>query len=207
MKKILLIIAIFIGVLDTYAQKVDYIENENDVLLLGEKVDGLQIQFGTIMGAHYIEVYTDGNTKEYFLKIDLQTPETMVPQLFLANSKMLFKVSKKDIIELTSVYHSHLGYGTTTGITAYNLPSFHSVAYFPITEEQITKISKKSIIKARLEVLAYNEKEGVKIKYHDYKLKVHKMGSFIKAVDENIELGLNRSNYKKFDRSNVSEGF
>ena len=207
MKRILLIIVIFIGALNTYAQKVDYVEYKNDVLLLGDKVAGLQIQMGTIMGAHYIEAYTDGDTKEYFLKIDLQSPETIVPDLFLVNSKMLLKVSKEEVIELTSVFHSHLGYGTTTGIPAYTLPSFHSVAYFPITEEQINKICKKSLIKVRLEVLAYNNKEGVKIKHHDYKLGVTNMARFMKSIDENIELGLNRSNYKKLDRSNVSEGF
>ncbi len=209
MRTITSILILFVCTFGINAQKVDYFDTSNDILRVGQKLSSNYMGLmGNIWLSHYIELYTDGESKEYVLKINIETG-VVEPHLFPANAKMLLKISNKDILELTSAIHTHSGYGAPVHplMGSAVQESCHSTACFPLTEEQLEKISKKGMVKTRLEILTYDEKDGAKIIHHDYSMKVDKVKSFVKQSDKNIEVLLGRIDPGQLKRDDIKDGF
>lgn len=208
MKKILLTIAICCSMLNATAQDVDYYTHENGVLKLGNKVSSSNSlgSLGTaIYAIHYIELYTDGETSEYILRVDLESGLGF-PYLFPADARMLMKVNK-ETLELVPIFHCHHEYSDSSHPLLMGMPVFKSQAFYRLPKEQLESICQQGSTKIRIEILAYNNKDGIHMTHRDMQLNTKNIKKFVDESSKNTEAAFNRINYKQPERKDISKKF
>lgn len=189
MKKIFLIIAIFIGALNAYTQNTDYVELKNDVLKIGKKIsgNGLYNKRGTKLIHHaYIELYSDGNSKEYMLKVAVETV-TGEPHIFANNTKLFIYPSNGSTLSLESVIRSHYPYAEGIDMKSAGAKTCKSEAYFSIPEEDLILLWYKKKLQANLALMTVAESGELDLFYWPIKLDGNAIKEFIIYLDENLE--------------------
>lgn len=190
MKKALLILAIFAGALRASAQDVDYVELKNDVFKIGKKISGLGgYNDGTTLMYHHdhIELYSDGNSKEYVLKILVETA-IGAPHIFSNETRLFINIGRGKVLELHPIVHSETPYGEgldwkTQG--AYQ--TCKSEAFFPLTEEQLMSICKAGNTKAILPLLTVSNEGSPTVFEWKITIKGKDIKKFVKKTTKDLD--------------------
>ena len=189
MKKILLVFAIFVGILNTSAQDVDYVELKNDVFKLGKKISGLAgyNDGKTLMYHHdHIELYSDGDSKEYVLKIIVETA-IGAPHIFSNETRLFVNTGRRTMLELSPIFHSETSYGEALDWKTRGLQTCKSEAFFPLSEEQLMSICKAGNTKATLPLLTVsNYGEPIAFKW-EITIKGKNIKKFVKKTTKDLD--------------------
>ncbi len=172
MKKILLILAIFAGIFNTYAQKMDYFELKDGILQMGKKISGTGLYFtGDTQLLHhdYIEIYTDKTSKEYIIRILV---ETMVgePRIFYNKSKLFVKLSKDNTLQIEPIWRNHTPYAEGLDWKSSGTNTCKSEAYYLVSEEDMNLICGKKKVNVTLPLLTVSTTGEQEVFYWSIKM-------------------------------------
>lgn len=184
MKKIIVLFCCLIS-LSAFSQKIDYVRINNGVRVVGGRIVGGGFwNYGTHMA---LEQYKEGNKYEIFLKVFFHSKilnggifggNQIASELGILSNhgKILIKTNSGKTIMLQSIFHKiGVKYDDESYCESYELDEFteslNSVAYYPISEEDIIEIS-KGIEKWRIDYNQISLQDGIIVKrYSDNALK------------------------------------
>lgn len=214
--KILMLLSI-LGTLNSFAGNIDYTKTANGVMLIASESnmgDLKKISSEYFRGymstytanknelVYNLELYSDGQTKQYALKIYLWSSKKKY-QILPLQSKALIKLSDDSVLELNSI------------INDVDYEHGFSYTYYPINEKDLKKTF-EGIKKVRIETLTSNDNSSTFIEYQDTEFNKDKMGKNLNkwydAINEEYlkkanSLTLQSNSSKENKISDIKEGF
>lgn len=214
--KILMLLSI-LGTLNSFAGNIDYTKTANGVMLIASESnmgDLKKISSEYFRGymstytanknelVYNLELYSDGQTKQYALKIYLWSSKKKY-QILPLQSKALIKLSDDSVLELNSI------------INDVDYEHGFSYTYYPINEKDLKKTF-EGIKKVRIETLTSNDNSSTFIEYQDIEFNKDKMGKNLNkwydAINEEYlkkanSLTLQSNSSKENKISDIKEGF
>ena len=208
---------LIIGTFNSYAGGVKSVEVSNGIILLRsdgnikwiyaideEKKNLLNKDKHLLL--YDLELYTNGNEKQYCLRMGVQNIPTNIfnlkfPGAYIpTHAKLLLKMEDDSVIELTSILNKEFGI-------------IQHLGYFPIDENILQKMF-EGVKKIRLELINFNPETGtVGKEFRDGEYKKDKLGKDLKEAYEE----LNKEYAKKKDEllkkikvstmTDINEGF
>jgi len=168
------IILLFVSIILTSMSSFAYDGVFNGVMIIGsddkdfdiKTTDGIS---GTLN--YNIELYTDGINKQYCLRVAFDESKRfmMIPTY----GTILLKTKKDEVIELKALY----SYDETEGDKL-------GYSYFPISEEQLAKITKDVVVKFRIQMIAENDHHKT---FGDKEWKIDQFSFFVEKMVAEVD--------------------
>lgn len=197
---------------------IAYKKTQNGIVVCGSSSFLFQSGFGGVTQVFFnLELYTDGKSKQYAIKMKLNPlANNEYDLLFPASSLLLLKLSDDSILELKSAFR-RVGDDKIFGSASAKM----NEAIFPIEEEQLKSLF-TGVKKLRVNIMFADPKTKLpdldlkkEYKEHEFDKKVvTKLGenfsNWYQSVNYEFEQnGMNiiEKGEKKKDKSNIHEGF
>lgn len=199
------------------ADNIDYIKNENGIILIGSEsshgnLKRLTSAFFTSYMTTYtakndelvynLELYSNGKNKQFALKIYLWS-SSKKPRILPSKSQILLKTNDDSVLELTSIFND------------IDYEHGYSYSYFPISEDDLNKTF-DGIKKVRLEAITLNTNNETSIEFIDFNFKKDKIGQSLKKWFDSINEEypkicntkiVDTNNSDKDYNTNIKDGF
>lgn len=146
----------------------------NGVMLIGsnDKDFDLKTTDGISGTLNYnMELYTDGTNKQYCLRVAFDESRRFI--MIPTYGTILIKTKKDEIIELKALYTYDETEGDKLGWS-----------YFPISEEQLAKITDDGVVKFRIQIIADTDHHKT---FGEREWKIDTFGASIKSMVAEVD--------------------